>query len=69
MRADAKTEDDTIPAKIGEDGKLYVPAYPEIPIAEHQEDSAAEDLPSLLADFNALLSKLIAAGLMEAEEQ
>lgn len=35
--------------------------------AAYQADSAASDVPGLLADFNALLAKLIAAGLMESE--
>lgn len=37
--------------------------------AAYQADSAAEDLPTLLADFNALLAKLRAAGLMVAEPE
>ena len=51
---------------------LYVPTYPiiaEIPVAEYMADSTAEDLPTLLADFNALLAKLRAAGLMAAEPE
>lgn len=35
----------------------------------YQADSTAEDLPTLLADFNALLAKLRAAGLMVAEPE
>ena len=29
VKADPKTEEDTVPARIGEDGKLYVKSYPE----------------------------------------
>lgn len=35
--------------------------------AEKQAPSVAEDITSLVADFNALLSKLKTAGLMEAD--
>ena len=35
--------------------------------AENQAPSTAEDITSLVADFNALLSKLQTAGLMEAD--
>ena len=35
--------------------------------AENQVPSTAEDLTSLVADFNALLSKLKTAGLMETD--
>ena len=35
--------------------------------AENQSASTAEDLAGLLVDFNALLSKLKAAGLMTAD--
>lgn len=34
---------------------------------ENQAPSTAEDITSLVADFNALLSKLKTAGLMEAD--
>lgn len=67
IKAQAKTETDTVPAKIGADGNLYVPAYPviqEIPVAENQLESTATDVPELLTDFNALILKLKAAGLM-----
>lgn len=39
-----------------------------LPIAENQMDSTATDVATLQADFNALLTKLKAAGLMEADE-
>ena len=35
--------------------------------AENQAASTAEDISSLVADFNALLSKLKTAGLIEAD--
>jgi len=38
-----------------------------LPVAENQADSTATDIVGLVADFNALLSKLKAAGLMEAD--
>lgn len=72
IKAGAKEETDTVPAKIGADGNLYVPTYPvvpEVPVAEYMADSTAEDLPTLLADFNALLAKLKTAGLMATEPE
>ena len=39
-----------------------------LPIAENQADSTATDVAGLAADFNALLAKLKAAGLMVADE-
>jgi hypothetical protein len=38
-----------------------------LPIAENQADSIATDVAGLVTDFNALLAKLKAAGLMEAD--
>lgn len=38
-----------------------------LPIAENQADSTATDVAGVVTDFNALLVKLKAAGLMEAE--
>ncbi len=67
VKAAAKTETDTVPAKIGEDGKLYVPTYPtvpESPVAENQAVSTATTIEGLVADYNALLAKLKAAGIM-----
>lgn len=72
VKAGAKEDTDTVPAKIGADDNLYVPTYPvipEIPVAEYMADSSAEDLPTLLANFNALLAKLKTAGLMAAEPE
>lgn len=64
VKAAAKAETDTIPAKIGEDGVLYVPTYPVVSVAENQAESTATDVPGLLADFNALITKLKTAGIM-----
>ena len=67
----AKGAGDTVVAKIGSDRKLYVPTYPvvrEIPVAANQADSTATDAAGLVTDFNALLAKLKAAGLMAADE-
>lgn len=38
-----------------------------LPIAENQADSIATDVAGLVTDFNALLAKLKAAGLMETD--
>lgn len=70
IKAAAKAETDTVPAKIGTDSLLYVPTYPivpALPVAANQVASAATDVPGLLTDFNALLTKLKAAGLMAAD--
>ena len=71
VKAVAKGAGDTVEAKIGADGKLYVPTYPvvpEIPIAANQIDSVATTVAGLVTDFNALLAKLKVAGLMAADE-
>lgn len=39
-----------------------------LPVAENQADSTAIDVAGLVTDFNALLAKLKAAGLMVADE-
>ncbi len=78
IKAATKAETDTVEAKIGEDAKLYVPAYPEdyvlpaatadalggVKLAENQADSAASTIAGLNLEFNALLAKLKAAGIM-----
>ena len=72
VKATVKTETDTVAAKIGTDGNLYVPTYPtvtEVPVAVNQAVSTAEDITALLADFNALLVKLKTAGLMTPDAQ
>lgn len=38
-----------------------------LPVAENQVDSTAADVAGLVTDFNALLAKLKAAGLMETD--
>lgn len=38
-----------------------------LPVLENQLESTATDVPGLLADFNALLAKLKAAGIMTAD--
>jgi hypothetical protein len=78
VKAAAAGEDDTVEVKIGEDGKLYAPTYPTdatesvsglVKMAAYQADSIAEDTATLVTDFNALLAKLKAAGLMAADEE
>jgi len=78
VKAAAAGEDDTVEVKIGEDGKLYAPTYPTdatesvsglVKMAAKQADSIAEDTATLVTDFNALLAKLKAAGLMAADEE
>jgi hypothetical protein len=78
IKAAAKAETDTVEAKIGEDAKLYVPAYPEdyviptaaaetlggVQLAANQVDSVASTIAGLNLEFNALLAKLKAAGIM-----
>ena len=39
-----------------------------LPAAENQADSTATDVAGLVTDFNALLAKLKAVGLMAADE-
>ena len=39
-----------------------------LPVAENQADSTATDTAGLVTDFNALLAKLKAAGIMAADE-
>lgn len=65
IKAAAKGDGDTVEAKIGTDGKLYVPAYAQ---AENQADSTAATVAALKDDLNALLAKLQDAGLMAADE-
>ena len=76
--AAAKTETDTVEAKIGEDHKLYVPSYT-LPAAElgtlggvlltaNQAASAATELSGLVTEFNTLLAALKAAGIMAADQ-
>jgi len=75
--AAAKSETDTVEAKIGEDHKLYVPPYT-LPAAEsvtlggvmltaNQAASTATELSGLVTEFNTLLAALKAAGIMAAD--
>lgn len=78
IKAAEKGVGDTVEAKIGEDAKLYVPAYPEdyvlpaaaaetlggVQLAANQVDSVASTIAGLNVEFNALLAKLKAAGIM-----
>lgn len=48
------------------EGKLTFDGV-EVKPSVHQADSTAADLPALVSDFNALLAKLKAAGLMASE--
>jgi len=78
VMAEAKGEGDTVEVKIGSDSKLYVPAYPEeyalpgasadtlggVLAAANQADSVATTIAELKIDFNALLAKLKASGVM-----
>ncbi len=52
------------------EGKLTLGTGSEVtglPIAENQADSTASSVSTLKEDFNALLAKLKAAGIMEAD--
>jgi len=70
--ADAAGEGDTIEIKIGDDGKLYAPALTAatadtiggVYLVENMPESQAEDITELVDDFNLLLLKLKAAGIM-----
>ena len=64
VKASNKTDNETVEAKIGTNGKLYVPAVPQ---ATTQADSTATDVAGVVADLNALISKLKTAGLMANE--
>ena len=78
VKAAAKVENDSVEVKIGEDAKLYVPAYPEeyvlpaaaaeafggVKLAGNQPDSTASTIAALNIEFNALLAKLKSAGIM-----
>lgn len=69
VKAATKTETDTVSVAVDVDGTLFVPTYPEaITPAANQADSIAEDTATLATDFNALLAKLKAAGLMVSDE-
>lgn len=42
------------------------PVIPEVPVAASQADSTASTVEDLVEDFNSLLAKLKASGLMES---
>ena len=75
--AAAKTETDTVEAKIGEDHKLYVPPYTlpaavadtigGVKLAANQAASTATEVSGLVTEFNTLLAALKAAGIMTAD--
>ena len=79
VKAATKGELDSVEVKIGTDSKLYVPGYPEayvlpaatpdalggVKVMASQVDSTAATIADLKADFNTLLTKLRAAGLMD----
>ena len=70
VKAAAKGSGDTVAVKVDSEGNLYVPTYPTVPIvpkAANQAASTAADVAALVTDFNALLTKLKAAGLMTAD--
>lgn len=76
--AAAKTEADTLEAKIGEDRKLYIPPYTlpaatadtlgGVKLAANQVASAATELAGLVTEFNTLLAALKVAGIMAPDE-
>jgi len=68
IKAAAAGDSDTVEVKIGDDGKLYVPALA-MATSETLGGVIAEDTATLVTDFNALLAKLKAAGLMAADEE
>ena len=75
--AAAKTETDTMEAKIGEDHKLYVPPYTlpaavsdmlgGVKLAANQAASTATEVSGLVTELNTLLAALKAAGIMAAD--
>lgn len=65
VKAAEKGAGDTVECKIDPvTEKLFVPAYPG---TSNQAASTAVDVPAMVVDFNALLTKLKAAGLMAAD--
>lgn len=54
---------------IDEGGSVEGLPSADVPVMDNQVDSTAETLASLVEDFNSLLSKLKAAGLMEADSE
>ena len=83
VKAEAKDELYTVEVKIGADGKLYIPAYPEeyvlpaasaealggVKAAANQSESVAATIAELKTDLNALLAKLKVAGVMAPDPE
>lgn len=68
VKAAEKGVGDTVECKIDPTTKkLFAPTYPLVPAAANQAASTAVDVPALVVDLNALLTKLKAAGLMAAD--
>ena len=61
IKADAKGSGDTVPCKIGSDGKLYVPKYP---VAAKVADATDEEASTLQTTLNGLLAALRTAGIL-----
>lgn len=60
--------DDAITASVGEGGAVKTYVEDVLPQAAAQADSVATTAEGVVTDFNALLAKLRAAGLMAASE-
>lgn len=57
VKADPKTNNDAVPAKIGSDGKLYVPKYPEsLPASDVKDWAKADEKPEYTAEEVGALS-------------
>jgi len=56
-----------VAAALEPEGAITVAIAAAQPVAANQADSVAETAAALVTDFNALLAKLIAAGLMAEE--
>lgn len=67
IKAVAKGSGDIVPLKTDGSENLFVPSYPVFPAAANQADRTTSEISTLTADFNVLLAKLKAAGLMVAE--
>jgi hypothetical protein len=65
VKAAAKEATDTVPVKIGEDGILYVPAYPEVTAVPTFSLSTATTVSGIKTDFNLLLNAMSSAGLIK----
>jgi hypothetical protein len=79
VTAAAADEGDTVEIKIGEDGKLYAPTYPTVPGEATTETAgtvrqaanvelAVGETPTK-AEFDALITALINAGIMAEDEE